>query len=99
MQSKWSLVPHHHHLLLSTKPPRNSPLSLSRFLLHRTVDLVHSSIELVPRLLAVSIKLSLAILEMLLALFQVTLAIIDDGGNALVQLGLGAGVVNLNVTS
>jgi hypothetical protein len=76
---------HHHHLFLTTpKPPRNSPLSLSRLLLHCTIDLVDSSIELIPSFLAEPIELLLAIFELLSAFFQLLLAVVDEGGDALV---------------
>lgn len=72
------------YLGLSTEPPGNGALGLGRLLLHGAIDLVDGSVELVASLLAVVLKLLLALLEVLLAVVER-------------QVGLGAGVVNLEV--
>lgn len=68
-------------LFLPSKPTRNSSLSLSRLLLNSPIHLINTLVELGARFMAEITELGLAFLRVL--------------GDPLVQLVLGAGVVDL----
>lgn len=70
--------------LFPAKPPRNSPLRLRSLLLNSAIRPVNAIVDLCPRFPRI-----------LADLVHRSLAVLFHLGNALVQLGLGAGIVDL----
>jgi hypothetical protein len=77
--------------LFPSKPTRQSPLCLSRLFLNRAIKLINLLVHLVNP--------STDFIRCLVTqLVNLVLAILSDLGDALVDLGLGAGIVDLPST-